>query len=298
MQHLNHLVKHDLVIGIPKIKFYKDELCAACQKGKQIKSSFQNKNVVSTTRPLELLHIDLFGPSRTMSLGGNYYGLVIVDDYSRFTWTLFLKTKDDAFTAFHKLANVIQNEKSMRIVSIRSDHGGEFQNEKFEKYCFENGIHHNFSAPRTPQQNGVVERKNRSLEEGARTLLNETNLPKYFWADAVNTVCYTLNRLLLRPILKKTPYELYKGRKPSISHLRVFGCKCFVLNNGKESLGKFDAKADEAIFLGYSMNSKAYRVFNVTPLKIYLAIANLSLFIIILRILVVKNVGKFKTFSK
>ena len=125
MQHLNHLVKHDLVIGIPKIKFYKDGLCAACQKGKQVKSSFQNKNVVSTTRPLELLHMDLFGPSRTMSLGGNYYGLVIVDDYSRFTWTLFLKTKDDAFTAFHKLANMIQNEKSMRIVSIRSDHGGE-----------------------------------------------------------------------------------------------------------------------------------------------------------------------------
>ena len=150
----------------------------------------------------------------------------------------------------------------MRIVSIRSDHGGEFQNEKFEKYCFENGIHHNFSAPRTPQQNGVVERKNRSLEEGARTLLNETNLPKYVWADAVSTVCYALNRLLLRPILKKTPYELYKGRKPNISHLRVFGCKCFVLNNGKESLGKFDAKADEAIFLGYSLNSKAYRVFN------------------------------------
>jgi len=113
-----------------------------------------------------------------------------------------------------------------------------------------------------------VERKNRSLEEGARTLLNETRLPKYFWADVVCTICYTLNRVLIRPILKKTPYELYKGRKPNISHLRVFGCKCFVLKNGKESFGKFDAKADEAIFLGYSLHSKAYRVFNKRTLNV------------------------------
>jgi len=107
-----------------------------------------------------------------------------------------------------------------------------------------------------------VERKNRSREEGVRTLLNETKLPKYFWVDAMSTICYTLKRVLIIPILKKTPCELYKGRKPNISHLRVFGCKCFVLNNGKESLGKFDAKADEAIFLGYSLHSKAYRMIN------------------------------------
>ena len=113
-----------------------------------------------------------------------------------------------------------------------------------------------FLPPRTPQQNGVVERKNRSLEDGARTFLNETRLPKYFWADVVHIVCDTLNRVLIRPILKKTPYELYKGRKLNISHLRVFGCKCFVVNNGKDSLGKFDANADEAIFLGYSLHSK------------------------------------------
>jgi len=91
--------------------------------------------------------MDLFGPSRTMSLGGNYYGLVIVDDYSRYTWTLLLKTKNDVF---RKLSNVIQNEKSLTIVSIRSYKGGEFQNEYFEKFCEENGIHHNFSIPRTP----------------------------------------------------------------------------------------------------------------------------------------------------
>ena len=107
-----------------------------------------------------------------------------------------------------------------------------------------------------------MERTNRSLEERNKTLLNQTKLPKYFWADAVSTIYYALNRVLIRPILKKTLYELYKERKPNISHLSVFGCQCFVLNNGKESLGKFDAKVVEAIFLGYSFQSKAYRVFN------------------------------------
>jgi len=147
---------------------------------------------------------------------------------------------------------MLENEKSSKIVSIRSDHGGEFQNERFEHFCEKHGIKHNFSAPRTLQQNGVVERKKRSLEELARTMLNENSLPKYFWADVVNTACYVLNRVLIRPILKKTPYELFKGRRLVLSHLKLFGCKCFILNNGKESLCKFDAKAYEGIFLGYT----------------------------------------------
>jgi len=101
-------------------------------------------------------------------------------DYSRYTWTLFLAHKSDAFHAFSKLAKVIQNEKNLNIASIRSDHGGEFKNMSFEMFCDYNGIEHNYSTPRTPQQNGIVERKNRSLEEMARTMLNDSNLPKYF----------------------------------------------------------------------------------------------------------------------
>ena len=128
-----------------------------------MKNSFKIKNVVSSLKPLDLLHMDLFEPSRTMSLGGNYYALVIVDDFSKFTWTLFSESKSDAFSAFKKLARRLQNTKNNNISSIRSDHGGEFQ------------------------QNGVVERKNKSLEELARTMLSESSLPKYFWADAVST---------------------------------------------------------------------------------------------------------------
>ena len=123
------------------------------------------------------------------------------------------------------------------------------------------GILHNFSAPRTPQQNGVVERKNKSPEELASTMLSESSLPKYFWADAVSTSCYVMNRVLIRPILKKTPYELFNGRKPNINHLKVFGYSCFVLNNGKKNLGKFDEKSDLGIFIGYSLTSHAYRIY-------------------------------------
>jgi len=209
-----------------------------------------------------LLHLDLFGPFRTMSLGGNYYALVIVNDFSRFTWTLFQAAKNETFYSFKKLAKVLENEKGSKIVSLRSDHGGEFQNEKFEHFCEKHGIKYNFLAPRTPRHNGVVERKNRSLQELARTMQNETSLPKYFWADAVDTTSYVLNRVLIRPILKKTPYELFKGRRPALNHLKVFDCKCFILNNEKEQLGKFDSKAYEGIFLGYAINSHAYKVYN------------------------------------
>jgi len=144
------------------------------------------KNVVSTSKPLELLHTDLFGPSRTMSLGGNYYVFVIVDNFSRFTWTLFLKSKTDAFSAFKKLVKRLQNINCSNICVICGDHGGKFQNEKFSFFCEKFGIFHNFFASRTPQQNGVVERKNKSLEELAKTMLSDSSLPKYFWVDVVS----------------------------------------------------------------------------------------------------------------
>jgi len=148
-----------LVEGLPKLKFEKHRICEACEKGKQTKVSFKPKNCISTERPLELFHMDLFGPSRTMSLGGNYYALVIVNDFSRFTWTLFLAAKNETFYAFKKPAKVLENEKGSKIVSLRSDHGEEFQNEKFEHFCEKHGIKHNFSTPRTLQQNGVVEER-------------------------------------------------------------------------------------------------------------------------------------------
>ena len=267
MDLIESLSKGELVRDLPKIKYSKDKICEACQKGKQVKSSFKLKNQVSTSRPLELLHMDLVGPSQVASLSGKHYTYVIVDDYSRFTWVAFLTHKSDAFETFKCFAKRVQNEKGYFITTLRSDHGKEFENEAFKNFCSKRGISHNFSCPRTPQQNGVVERKNRTLIEMARTMLNEYDLPTYFWVEAINTSCYILNRVSKRPILNKTPYELWNGKTPNISYFRVFGCKCYILNT-KDYLGKFASKTDVGIFLGYSNSSKAYRVFNKRTLVV------------------------------
>ena len=142
--------------------------------------------------------MDLIGPARVKSLGGNLYTLVIVDDYSRFTWVAFLSSKHEAFDAYCVLAKKLQNEKSLSMTTIRTDHGGEFENKEFKEFCADKGIDHNFSAPRTPQQNGVVERKNRVLTEMASSMLNEKEVPQIFWADAMSTACYISNRAYIR----------------------------------------------------------------------------------------------------
>ncbi|GKA58074.1 retrovirus-related pol polyprotein from transposon TNT 1-94 [Tanacetum coccineum] len=224
--------------------------------------------MVSTTKCLELLLMDLFGPSAVQSYEGNFYTLVIVDDYSRYTWTRFLKHKNEAFDHFEILSKKIQVQKGCPIISIHTDHGREFDNEvQFGAFCDANGITHNFSAPRTPQSNGVVERKNQTLQEMSRTMLNEQSIPQKFWCNAVDTSTHILNRILIRPFLGKTPYELFKGKNPSLEYFKVFGSKCFILNT-KDYLTKFDHKSTEGIFLGYSPNSKAYIILNKETMRI------------------------------
>ncbi|GAB2299389.1 hypothetical protein Dimus_038558 [Dionaea muscipula] len=155
-----------------------------------------------------------------------------------------------------------QNEKNLSIVKIRSDRGTEFLNEVIATFCKDGGILHQVSAARTPQQNGVAERRNRTLKEAARTMIAEIGLPKRFWAEAINTACYTQNRCIINKEYGVTPYELWNGRKPSISHLHIFGGRCFIHNNGKDQLKVFDTRADEGIFMGYSEVSKAFRILN------------------------------------
>ncbi|GJZ48055.1 retrovirus-related pol polyprotein from transposon TNT 1-94 [Tanacetum coccineum] len=210
MRLIQSLASKELVRNLPKLKF-DQHFCDACKIGKQAHASHKAKNVVSTTRCLELLHMDLFGPSAVRSYGGNRYTLVIVDDYSRYTWTRFLKDKTKAFDQFEIFSRKIQNQLGCLIVSIRTDHDREFDNEvQFGEFCNTNGITHNFSTLRTPQSNGVVERKNRTLQEMSRTMLNGQLLLQKFWCNAVDTSTYILNQILIRAILGKTPYELLR----------------------------------------------------------------------------------------
>nr|GEV37500.1 retrovirus-related Pol polyprotein from transposon TNT 1-94 [Tanacetum cinerariifolium] len=214
----------------------KDEMCLVAQASneeirKQAHASHKAKNLVSTTRCIELLHMDLFGPSVVRSYGGNIYTLVIGDDYSKYTWTRFLKNKTKAFNQFEIFSKKIQNQLGCTIVSIETDHGREFDNEvQFGEFCNANGITNNFSGLRTPQSNGVVERKNRTIQEMSRITLNEQLLPQKFWCNVIDTSTYILNQILIRAILGKTPYELLRGRKPTLDYFKVFGSKCFILN--------------------------------------------------------------------
>ena len=139
-----------IIFGLSKLQFDKDKICDACQFEKQVRDYFKSKNLVSTSRPLELLHVDLFGPMDVISMGGKSYGFIIVDDYSRFTWVYFLTHKDEALHTFIRHCKKVQNEKGLTLINVRSDHGGEFENQDFETFCNEHGYDHNFSAPKTP----------------------------------------------------------------------------------------------------------------------------------------------------
>jgi hypothetical protein len=154
-----------------------------------------------------------------------------------------------------------QNEFELKAKKIRSDNGSKFKNLRVEEYLEEEGIKHEFFAPYTPQQNGVVEEKNRTLTDMARTMLGEYKTPERFWSEAVNIACHAINRLYLHRLLKKTSYKLLTANKPNVSYFLVFGSKCYILvKKGRHS--KFAPKAVEGFLLGYDSNTKAYRVFN------------------------------------
>ena len=258
---LTRLSALGLIRGLPKLKFEKNLVCAPCRHGKMVAAPHPPVNLVMTERPGELLHMDTVGPSRVRSAGGKWYVLVIVDDYSRYSWVFFLVSKDEVFSHFRSLALRLFTELPGALKAIRSDNGTEFKNYLFDAFCLEHGIEHQYSAPRVPQQNGVVERKNRTLVEMARTMLDEHRTPRRFWAEAISTACYISNRIFLRSILNLTSYELRFGRKPKVSHLRVFGCRCFILKRG--NLDKFESRSSDGIFLGYSPHGHSYRVFNL-----------------------------------
>ncbi|GJX63312.1 putative ribonuclease H-like domain-containing protein, partial [Tanacetum coccineum] len=267
-KNMNKLAKHGLVNGLPSKLFTNEHNCVACNKGKQHKASYKAITAVSTiSAPLQLLHMDLFGPTSIRSIDHKYYSLVVTDDFSRFTWVFFLGTKDETYGILKDFITFIENQLTKKVKAIRCDNGTEFKNSKLIELCGSKGIRRDYSNARTPQQNGVAERKNRTLIEAARTMLADSKLPTMFWTEAVSTACYVLNRVLVTKPHNKTPYELVSGKVPNISHLKPFGCLVTILNTS-DHLGKFEGKADEGFIVGYAAHSKAYRVYNLSSKKI------------------------------
>ena len=230
--------------------------------GKQVKSKHLSVTKVQTSRRLELLHIDLMGLARVQRLGGKKYILIVVDDFTRYTWVVLLRDKAEAPKNMIQLCKKLQVEKGTMIARIRSDHGREFEYTKLATFYNDQGTHQEFSSPKTPQQNEIVEWKNRVVQKMAWVMLHNKNLPKSFWGEAVNIACHTLNRVYFRPDSKKTPYELWRGKKPVVKYFWIFGSDCYILHD-RENLEKFNAKSDKRYFLGYSSTSRAYRVYNL-----------------------------------
>ncbi|GKB38808.1 putative ribonuclease H-like domain-containing protein [Tanacetum coccineum] len=236
-------------------------------QGKQHRASCKSKVLNPITKPLFMLHMDLFGPTFVSSLMHKKYCLVVTDDYSRFTWVFFLTTKDETSEILKNFIKEIENLVDKKVKIIRSDNGTEFKNKVMDDFCREKGIKREYSIARTPQQNGVAERRNRTLIEAARTMLADSKLPTTFWAEVVSTACYVQNRVLVVKPHNKTPYELFRGFKPALSFMKPFGCHVTILNT-LDSLGKFDGKSDEGFFVGYSLSSKAFRVYNTRTRRV------------------------------
>jgi hypothetical protein len=264
--HLNfdHLIKLknlEVVKDLWRISKPQYSMCKLCQVGKLTRTPFKSRSFTSTKKPLQLVHMDLCGPLRQEGTRRENYFMLIIDDFSRLTWVSFLKEKAEAFEKFKIFKALIENQTGKRLKEVRSDRGGEFMSSDFKEFCDKHGIKREYTIPRTPQQNGVVERQNRTMQQMARSMMNEKNIGQTYWVEVIHTTIHVLNKSHLRLQSDKTPYELWYGRPASIKHFKVFGSKCYIKNND-ENLGKYDDRVDEGIFLGYATNSKGYICYN------------------------------------
>nr|GEZ66168.1 putative ribonuclease H-like domain-containing protein [Tanacetum cinerariifolium] len=212
---MNRLVRHNLVRGLPSKCFDNDHTYVACLKGKHHKASCKTKLVNSVTKPLYTLYMDLFGPTFVSSLNHKWYYLVVTDDFSRFTWAFFFKTKDETSGILRNFITEIENLKYLKVKIIRCDNRGEFRNKEMNDLCLRKEIKREFSNARTPQQNGVAEKRNKTLIEASKTMLADAKLPVTFWVEAVNTACYVQSRVLVNKSQNKTPYELFNAHLES-----------------------------------------------------------------------------------
>nr|GEV77318.1 retrovirus-related Pol polyprotein from transposon TNT 1-94 [Tanacetum cinerariifolium] len=255
------LAKQGLVRGLPKLKFEKDHLCLACSLGKINNSSHKPKDDDTNQEKLYFLYMDLCGPIRVESINGKKYILVIIDDYTRFTWVKFLRSRDEAHGVIIKCLKQIQVCLNATVCNVRTDNETEFVNQTLHEYYENVRISHQTSVARTPQQNGVVERWNCILVEVASTRLIFSEALLFLWAEAFNTACYTQNRSLIRLRYNKTPYELMHDKKLDLSYLHVFDSLCYPTNDS-EDLGQLKTKANIGIFIGYAPGKKAFRIYN------------------------------------
>ena len=249
-----------MVRGLPQIEATR-QVCEGCVLGKQARLSFPVGDTWRAKAPLQLVHTDICGPLDPMSYGGNRYFITFIDDFSRKTWVYFLKEKSAALKIFKEFKALTEAESNHKLVAVRSDRGGEYTSNAFQAYCKEQGIRHQLTAAYTPQQNGIAERKNRTILDMTRSMLKEKNLPKELWAEAVACSIYLLNRCPTKSVKRMTPQEAWSGYKPNVTHLRIFGCVAYA-QVPEAKRRKLDDRGEKCVFVGYSEESKAYKLYN------------------------------------
>ncbi|GJV97681.1 zinc finger, CCHC-type containing protein [Tanacetum coccineum] len=250
-----------------KVRFGDGSYIEIKGKGKHNKAPFPKKERGRSTSPLDLVYGDLCRPITPPTPSRKKYIFLLVDDYSRYMWVYFLNTKDQAFDTFKEYKKTIENELRTTLKMLRTDRGGEFTSNEFTQYCKENGIARQLTAPYSPQQNGVVERRNRTIMSTTRCMMKATNMPQKFWAEAVRHAIYILNSVPIKALEDITPYEAIKRRKPNLENLRVFGCIAYA-KVPSQHLTKLDDRSTRMVYLGNEQGSKAYRLFDPTTQKI------------------------------
>jgi hypothetical protein len=218
------------------------------------------------TKVLELVHGDLCGPITPVTPSGKRYFLLLVDDHNRYMWVALLATKDEALAAIHQIQAVAERKSSKQLRAPRNDGGGGFTAAHFHEYFAELGVRQELTASYTPQQNGVIERRNQMVVETTRSMLKAKNLPGIFWGEAVTAAVYTLNHTMAKGNGGKTPYELWVGCTPGVCHLHTFGCVTHVKMMG--NLKKLDDRSKPAILIGYDTGSKVYRTYDMATQRV------------------------------
>lgn len=255
-----------MVKGLPLLKT-PTKVCSDCLVGKQHRDSIPKKSFWRATQKLQLVHADICGPVKPESNSRKRYMITFIDDFSRRCWVYFLSEKSEAFVAFKKFKNYAEKESGSLVCCLRTDRGGEFTSNEFNDFCSSNGIKRQLTASYTPQQNGVAERKNRTIMNLVRSMLSEKKIPKEFWPEAVNWCVHVLNRSPTLAVKDHTPEEAWSGIKPTVEYFQVFGCISHVhIPDSRRT--KLDDKSTKCVLLGVSEETKAYRLYNPITKKI------------------------------
>ena len=243
-------------------------VCSSCAAGKLHQDPFPSQASSQAQQALELIHANLAGPLEVPSIGGSRYYMLLIDDFSRMCWVFFLSKKSEALSHFERWIAFIEKQTRHKVQTLRTKNGGEFV--AFQDFLASSGIEHQTTIPYSPQQNGVAERKNCTVKEMARTLLHHAQCPSNFWAEAIATSIYLLNRSTTKALDGMTPFKAFTGHKPGVRHLRVFDCIAHV-HVPKSKRRTLDAKSTPMIFTGYAIGSKGYRFYDPSKKDIILS---------------------------